>query len=97
MKAVTSKESVEGNEFGVPEGGEPTAIHINSTAVCINPAIGQERVIDYIAGDLTEDAHREFVDHVVECRYCLREIVLWRTAQVLAEEEEQPRAAAKGA
>jgi hypothetical protein len=97
MTTIISKESVEGNKFGVPKCGEPTAIQIDSGECCINPIVGQEIMIDYIVGDLTEDAHREFVEHVVECRYCLREIILWRTAQVLAEEEEQPHAAAQSA
>lgn len=97
MTTVMSKESVEGNGFGVPEGGESTEPHIESITICVNPVVGQERVIDYIVGDLTEDAHRAFVDHIVECRYCLREVVLWRTAQVLAEEEERPRTTAQSA
>ena len=53
---------------------------------CAQPAIGQEQVIAYIAGDLTEDANREFVAHLTECESCLKEVVLWRRAQVLAEE-----------
>jgi hypothetical protein len=94
MTTVMSKESVEGNGFGIPEGGESTEAHIESITICINPTVGQERVIDYIVGDLTGDAQREFVDHTVECRYCLKEVVSWRTAQVLVEEEEERSRAA---
>ena len=96
MTTVVGKERVEGHESGIPEGGEQTEAHIASIDICDNPAVGQERVIDYIVGDLTEDEHREFVNHVGECRHCLKEVVLWRTAEVLAEEEERPRIAAQG-
>jgi hypothetical protein len=56
---------------------------------CVNPTVGQEKIAAYIIGDLTEEEHREFVTHVGDCKYCLEQIVLWRTAEVLAEAEDQ--------
>lgn len=92
MIPAMAKEKVEGNKVGITNSENPTVAHIKPTVICMNPAIGQEQVVAYIVSDMTEETHRKFVAHVGECKYCLREIVLWRTAQVLAEEEQPLRA-----
>lgn len=71
MKESTAKQK--------PHGGGLSA------STCLNPAAGQEQVIAYVVGDLSEDERRDFVAHVKECSYCLEEVVLWRMSQVLAE------------
>lgn len=63
-----------------------------SATMCLNPVAGQEQVIAYIVGDLSEEARRDFVAHVTECRYCLEEVVLWRISQVLAESDQPLKA-----
>ena len=93
MTPVMVKEKMEGNKVGITDSENPTEAHIKPTMICMNPTVGQEQVVAYIAGDMTEEAHRNFVAHVAECKYCLREVVLWRTAQVLAEEDQPLRAA----
>ena len=65
-------------------------VHIKLTEACLDPASGIHRLIAYIVGDLTEDEHLDFADHVSRCNYCLKEIVLWRMAQVVVEGENPP-------
>jgi hypothetical protein len=94
MTPATAKEKVEENEVGAINSEHPTEGFIKPTVICTNQGVGQEKVVSYITGEMTEEEHRTFVAHVGECQYCLREIVLWRTAQVLAEEEDEPLGAA---
>lgn len=88
MSQVIVKEEVEGNEVGPTAHVNPTEIHITSPSTCANPIIGQEQVITYIADDMTDEERRVFVAHVSKCAYCLKEVVLWRMAQVSAEKED---------
>lgn len=57
---------------------------------CLNPAIGEKEIVAYITDDLTEAEREDFVNHLNSCKFCLKEIVLWRTAEELAEREERP-------
>lgn len=91
MTPAMAKENVEETEVGAINSAHPAEADIKPILICANPRIGQERVVSYITGYMTEVEHRDFVDHVGECQYCLREMVLWRTAQVLAEEDPELR------
>jgi len=75
-------------EVGGPFG-DPTEPHISLGSRCANQVVSESRVIPYIADDMTNEERMSFADHVAECSYCLREVVLWRLAQVIVEEEER--------
>jgi hypothetical protein len=86
---ATTKEKVEGSQVGITTRVKPTADHIELALECLNPAAGMDQVIAYIAGDLFGHECQDFIAHVAECRYCLKEVVLWRAAQVLAEADRE--------
>jgi hypothetical protein len=85
----TAKKKVEGSEVGITARVNTTQTYIRSIPNCVNPTAGEEQVIAYIAGDMIEQEYQDFIAHVSECRYCLKEVVLWRAAQVLAEADNQ--------
>ena len=57
---------------------------------CVNPQVGEQRIVAYITNDMTDDERREFVAHIAKCKYCLQETVLWRTAEALVDIEDRP-------
>jgi hypothetical protein len=69
MQPKMAKEKPNEEEFG----GGP----------CVNPTIGETRVMAYINREMSDAEHQNFVAHVAECKFCLEEIVLWRTAEEL--------------
>lgn len=85
----TAKKKVEGSEVGKTARENPTQAHITPTPECVNPTIGEERVITYIVGDMTNQECQNFVAHVSQCYHCFKEVVLWRAAQVSAEADNQ--------
>jgi deoxycytidylate deaminase len=86
MKGTTNKK-VEGRQVEITDGVNQTEGNIRQLLECSSPSVGEQQVIAYIAGDLSGSEHQEFVIHVSQCRYCLREVVSWRVAQVLTEIE----------
>ena len=77
MKAGVAKDNSKKEELGV--------------TACVNPAMGQTKVAAYIAGDLTDSERRDFVAHIADCMCCLKEVVLWYTAEELAQKDDRPR------
>jgi len=86
---ATTKDKVEGSEVGSTRGVNPTPVHIPPTRICKDVIAGQEQIIAYIVGDMTRAQCRAFVAHTSECWYCMREVVLWRAAQVATETQDQ--------
>ncbi len=80
-----AKKKVEGSEVGITARVNSTQPYIGRTPKCANPIAGEEQVISYIAGDLIGEQCQDFITHVSRCWYCLKEVVLWRAAQVLTE------------
>jgi hypothetical protein len=88
----TTKKRVEGSLVGITDRVNLTDAHIRPLLECLDPNVGEKQVIAYIAGGLREREHEDFLIHVSQCRYCLREVVAWRAAQVLAEIEMETKA-----
>jgi hypothetical protein len=82
-----AKKKVEGGEVGLTPREKPTADHIEPQLECFDPKVGAEQMFSYINGDLTGQIYQSFIAHVIECHYCLKEVVLWRAAEVLTEAE----------
>jgi hypothetical protein len=57
---------------------------------CFDPQVGEQRIVAYITNDMTDAERREFVAHVANCKHCLQETVLWRTAEALVDIEDRP-------
>jgi len=77
MKAEMAKEKPNDEEF--------------QERPCPNPAVGEDKVVRYITGDMTEAEHESFVAHIADCKHCMQEVVLWRTAEELVDREERPQ------
>lgn len=57
---------------------------------CVDPQLGENRIVAYITNDMTDAERKEFVAHVAKCKHCLQETVLWRTAEALVDIEDRP-------
>ena len=74
MKAQMAKEKPSEEEF---EEGP-----------CLDPAVGEDRIVKYITGELPAAEHESFVAHLADCKHCMQEVVLWRTAEEIVERAE---------
>jgi hypothetical protein len=82
-------QNAELSEVGATADEGPIEPHISLTEVCVNPLIGENQLIAYIVDDMTRDECRDFAAHVAECTYCFKQVVLWRLAQVIVEDDDR--------
>jgi hypothetical protein len=55
---------------------------------CLNPAVGKDRIVAYITDEMSQADRESFIAHVAECKHCLQEVVLWRTAEEIVDRRE---------